>query len=72
MLFDAAAGPCAEPKVVDGCFRAKQERPPEEGIDFITEKFCEARYRGTAPTPDDRRKIDEILVRLGQVERAKP
>jgi len=37
---------------------------PEEGIDFITEKFCEARYRGTPPGPDERRRIDAILERL--------
>jgi transglutaminase-like putative cysteine protease len=45
---------------------------PEQGIDFITEKFCEARYRGTAPSADERRKIDEILGRLALVERTKP
>jgi len=42
---------------------------PDEGIDFITEKFCEARYRGTPPADDERRKIDEILGRLSRVER---
>src|SRR4030095_3230915 len=36
---------------------------PEEGIDFITEKFCEARYRGTPPAPAERRRIDHILPR---------
>jgi transglutaminase-like putative cysteine protease len=42
---------------------------PDDGIDFITEKFCEARYRGTPPEPEDRQKIDAILKRLSQVER---
>jgi len=45
---------------------------PDQGIDFITEKFCEARYRGTAPSAEDRRQIDEILGRLAQVVRARP
>ena len=37
---------------------------PDEGVDFITEKFCEARYRGTPPEADERRRIDQILLRL--------
>lgn len=37
---------------------------PDDGIDFITEKFCEARYRGTPPQGEERRRIDEILRRL--------
>ncbi|HEV3028686.1 MAG TPA: DUF3488 and transglutaminase-like domain-containing protein, partial [Planctomycetota bacterium] len=41
---------------------------PVEGIDFITEKFCEARFRGTPPELEDRRRIDAILKRLSQVE----
>ena len=45
---------------------------PDQGIDFITEKFCEARYRGTSPSAEDRRQIDEILGRLAQVERVGP
>jgi hypothetical protein len=40
---------------------------PEPGIDFITEKFCEARYRGTPPDPKERRTVDEILERLAKV-----
>ena len=36
----------------------------DDGIDFITEKFYEARYRGTPPQPAERRRIDEILDRL--------
>lgn len=40
---------------------------PDPGIDFITEKFCEARYRGTPPDPRERRAIDEILARLAKV-----
>jgi len=36
----------------------------DDGIDFITEKFCETRYRGTPPEAEDRRRIDEILRRL--------
>jgi transglutaminase-like putative cysteine protease len=40
---------------------------PDEGIDFLTEKFCEERYRGTPPEPDERRRIDEILERLTKV-----
>jgi len=42
---------------------------PVDGIDFITEKFCEARYRGTPPESADRERIDAILKRLAQVER---
>ena len=42
---------------------------PDEGVDFITEKFCEARYRGTPPHPEDRRRIEEILLRLSRIER---
>jgi hypothetical protein len=38
----------------------------DEGIDFITEKFCETRYRGTPPEAEDRRRIDEILARLAE------
>jgi transglutaminase-like putative cysteine protease len=34
------------------------------GIDFVTEKFCETRYRGTPPTPDERARIDEVISRL--------
>ncbi|MBV8880898.1 MAG: DUF3488 domain-containing protein, partial [Planctomycetaceae bacterium] len=41
---------------------------PDDGVDFITEKFCEARYRGTPPEDEDRRRIDEILKRLARVE----
>jgi len=37
---------------------------PDDGVDFITEKFCEARYRGTPPEAEERRRIDEILGRL--------
>lgn len=40
---------------------------PDDGVDFITEKFCEARYRGTPPAPDERRRIDQILVRLASI-----
>jgi hypothetical protein len=40
---------------------------PEDGIDFITEKFCEARYRGTPPGPEERRRIDDILDRLAKL-----
>jgi transglutaminase-like putative cysteine protease len=36
----------------------------DDGIDFVTEKFYEAKYRGTPPTPEDRRRIDEIIQRL--------
>jgi transglutaminase-like putative cysteine protease len=36
----------------------------DEGIDFVTDKFYEAKYRGTPPSPDERRRIDEILRRL--------
>lgn len=39
----------------------------DDGIDFITERFCEERYRGTSPEPADRAKIDQILERLAQV-----
>jgi transglutaminase-like putative cysteine protease len=42
---------------------------PDEGIDYVTEKFCEARYRGTPPEVEDLLKIDAILRRLSQVER---
>jgi transglutaminase-like putative cysteine protease len=41
---------------------------PDDGVDFITEKFCEARYRGTPPEPEERRRIDEILARLSVLQ----
>jgi transglutaminase-like putative cysteine protease len=41
---------------------------PDEGVEFITEKFCETRYRGTPPEPDERRRIDEILARLSAIQ----
>src|SRR5207244_703238 len=40
---------------------------PDDGVDFITEKFCEARYGGTPPAPDERRRIDQILLRLAAI-----
>ncbi len=36
----------------------------EEGIDFVTDKFYEARYRGSPPGPDERRRIEEVIARL--------
>ncbi len=36
----------------------------DDGVDFITEKFCEARYRATPPGPEERERIDDILARL--------
>jgi transglutaminase-like putative cysteine protease len=36
----------------------------DPGIDFVTQKFCEARYRGTPPTPEERVRIEEIIARL--------
>jgi transglutaminase-like putative cysteine protease len=36
----------------------------DPGIDFVTDRFCRTRYRGTPPTPEERRKIDEIIERL--------
>jgi len=53
---------------------AAQIRPsiPVDGIDFITEKFCEARYRGTPPESGDLRRINAILKQLSQVERKSP
>jgi transglutaminase-like putative cysteine protease len=44
----------------------------DDGIDYITEKFCRARYRGTPPEPEERRRIDEILGRLTKLERPNP
>jgi len=41
---------------------------PDEGVDYITEKFCEARYRGTPPEPEERRRIEEILARLSTLQ----
>ncbi len=35
-----------------------------EGIDFLTEKFYEARYRGTLPSTEDRARIDGIIAGL--------
>jgi transglutaminase-like putative cysteine protease len=43
----------------------------DDGVDFITEKFCETRYRGTPPEPDERRRIDEILARLSAFQAEK-
>ena len=36
----------------------------EEGIDFVTDKFYEAKYRGTPPTADERRRIEDVIQRL--------
>jgi transglutaminase-like putative cysteine protease len=44
--------------------RHARERVNDPGIDFVTEKFCEARYRGTPPTPEDRARIDGIIAEL--------
>ncbi|MBI3856355.1 MAG: DUF3488 domain-containing protein, partial [Planctomycetes bacterium] len=44
---------------------------PEEGITFLTEKYCEARFRGTPPAPEERRRIDDILERLTKLAPAK-
>jgi len=38
-----------------------------EGVDFITEKYCEERFRGTPPAPADRRRIDAILEHLAKL-----
>jgi transglutaminase-like putative cysteine protease len=45
---------------------AVQLRPvlADEGIDFVTAKFYEQRYRGTPPSPEDRRRLDAIVQRL--------
>jgi hypothetical protein len=45
---------------------AAQLRPvmADEGIDFVTAKFYEQRYRGTPPSPEDRLRLDAILKRL--------
>lgn len=44
---------------------------PDEGVDFITDRFYEARYRGQPPAPEDRRRIEEILVRLAALPSGK-
>ncbi len=45
---------------------------PDDGVDYITEKFCEARYRGTPPGRDERRRIDEILRRIAELQPKSP
>jgi hypothetical protein len=45
---------------------------PDDGIDFITEKFCEARYRGTPPEKEERRRIDDILRRIAELQPKTP
>jgi transglutaminase-like putative cysteine protease len=39
---------------------------PDEGIDYLTEKFHKARFRGTPPRPEEREKIDAILARISK------
>lgn len=34
------------------------------GIDFVIERFREARYRGAPPSPEDRARIEEITASL--------
>lgn len=41
-----------------------RQRFDDPGIDFVTDRFCLARYRATPPTPEERRRIDEIIERL--------
>jgi transglutaminase-like putative cysteine protease len=45
---------------------------PDDGVDFITEKFCRLRYGGTPPEADERRRIDEILRRLAALPPKSP
>jgi hypothetical protein len=47
---------------------ARQARAviPDEGIDYITEKFHEARFRGIPPRAEERKKIDAILARISK------
>ena len=40
---------------------------PDEGVDFVTAKFYEARYGGRTPSPEDRRLIDAAIERLVNV-----
>ncbi len=42
-----------------------RRRINDPGIDFVTVKFCEACYRGTPPTPQERLRIDEVIDRVG-------
>ncbi len=44
-------------------FQARR-RIDDPGIDFITEKFYRARYRGTPPTTEELRQIREAIERL--------
>ncbi|HEX7896430.1 MAG TPA: transglutaminase domain-containing protein, partial [Planctomycetota bacterium] len=37
---------------------------PDEGVDFVTAKFYEARYGGRTPSTEDRRLIDAAIERL--------
>jgi hypothetical protein len=41
-----------------------RRRIDDEGIDFVTERFYEAKYRGVTPAPEDRRRIDAVIARL--------
>jgi len=45
---------------------------PDDGVDYITQKFCEERYGARPPEPEERRRIDEILRRLEQVLQTPP
>jgi hypothetical protein len=38
----------------------------DEGVDFVVEKFYEARFRGRSPEPDERARIDAIIERLSR------
>ncbi len=52
--------------------REARKRFDDPGIDFVTRKFCEARYRGTAPTPEERRRIDAVIESLRATREAAP
>lgn len=52
--------------------REARARIPDEGIDLVTRLFCEARFRGVLPGPDERRRIEEVIARLLRAEQEQP
>ncbi len=49
--------------------RAARLRFGEPGIDYVTDRFEAALYRGVPPDPGERREIDRILVRMNRLKR---
>ncbi len=66
LLWALSLRGCRKPASMTGLEFAREAtaRLGDAGIGFVTEKFYQARYRGTPPTPDELRRIDEVIARL--------